>query len=121
MESAMNDAKPSGAASGLSDVLCAELKNTPHGDVFFRWYVETMPPDRFVEWLYGAFLYGIKFATQDEVQLPERPEPEDCERLPFDAYSGFQMLAYGRECAEAQRLMVHNELLGGDHKQARKL
>ena len=39
-----------------------------------------------------------------EVQLPERPEPEDCESLPFDAYSGMQMLAYGRACAEAQRL-----------------
>lgn len=39
-----------------------------------------------------------------DVQLPERPEPEDCESLSFDAYSGMQMLAYGRACAEAQRL-----------------
>lgn len=108
MEQQMDIENPAGGLSALTDVLCAELKNTPHGDVFFQWYTETMPPDRVVEWLYGAFLYGIKYATESEIQLPERPEPEDCERLPFDAYSGFQMLAYGRECAEAQRLMVHN-------------
>ena len=30
--------------------------------------------------------------------LPARPEPEDCESLSFDAYSGFQMLSYGRAC-----------------------
>ena len=47
--------------------------------------------------------------TGAQVELPDRPEPEDCESLSFDAYSGFQMLAYGRECAEAQRLlMAHN-------------
>jgi hypothetical protein len=39
-----------------------------------------------------------------EVQLPERPEPEVCESLSFDAYSGMQMLAYGRVCADAQKL-----------------
>lgn len=44
--------------------------------------------------------------TGAQVELPERPEPEDCESLSFDAYSGFQMLAYGRACAEAQRLML---------------
>jgi hypothetical protein len=33
--------------------------------------------------------------------LPERPEPEDCESLSFDAYSGMQMLAYGRTCFDA--------------------
>ena len=93
--------------SELNGVLCAELKDTPHGDVFFRWYTETMPPDRFVEWLYGAFLYGIKYATKDEAQLPELPDPEDCEHLSFDAYSGTQMRAYGRECAEVQRLLAH--------------
>lgn len=43
-----------------------------------------------------------------EVQLPERPEPEDCESLSFDAYSGMQMLAYGRACADAQKMFDEN-------------
>ena len=43
--------------------------------------------------------------TSVQVALPEMPDPEDCEHLSFDAYSGSQMLAYGRVCAEAQRMM----------------
>ena len=44
--------------------------------------------------------------TDAQVELPERPDPEDCEHLSFDAYSGAQMLEYGRACAEAQRLLM---------------
>lgn len=45
------------------------------------------------------------------VDLPEMPDPEDCEHLSFDAYSGSQMREYGRACAEAQRtLMVPNKV-----------
>ena len=55
-----------------------------------------------------ARLEAVQFRPGAPVELPERPEPEDCESLSFDAYSGFQMLAYGRACAEAQRLMVPN-------------
>ena len=53
-----------------------------------------------------ACLEAVRFGPGDPVELPERPEPEDCESLSFDAYSGFQMLAYGRACAEAQRLLM---------------
>lgn len=56
----------------------------------------------------AARLREFMAAAEAEVQLPERPEPEDCESLSFDAYSGFQMLAYDRACAEAQRLMTPN-------------
>jgi len=52
-------------------------------------------------------------ATSAQVTLPDRPEPEDCESLSFDAYSGMQMLAYGRACAEAQRLLAPNAALTG--------
>ena len=37
------------------------------------------------------------------IGLPERPEPEDCESLSFDAYSGMQMLSYGRKCFDVGR------------------
>jgi hypothetical protein len=47
-----------------------------------------------------------------EVQLPDRPEPEDCESLSFDAYSGMQMLAYGRACADTQKMADENAVLG---------
>jgi hypothetical protein len=47
--------------------------------------------------------------TSVQVALPERPDPEDCEHLSFDAYSGSQMLAYGRVCAEAQRMMSNDQ------------
>jgi hypothetical protein len=43
-----------------------------------------------------------------EIQLPDRPKPVDCESLPFDAYSGMQMMAYGRACADAQKLADEN-------------
>lgn len=46
-----------------------------------------------------------------DVQLPERPEPEDCESLSFDAYSGMQMLAYGRACADAQKIADENSVM----------
>lgn len=61
-----------------------------------------------------VFEAGFRTAWQvqmPEVCLPRRPEPEapaNTVGLEWDAYSGIQMLCFGRACAEAQRLVTPN-------------
>lgn len=61
-----------------------------------------------------VFEAGFRAAWQTqmvEVNLPQRPEPcatANTIGVEWDAYSGVQMLEYGRRCAEAQRLVLSN-------------
>jgi hypothetical protein len=63
-----------------------------------------------------VFEAGFRAAWQTqmvEVALPKRPEPlapANTVGLEWDAYSGMQMLSFGRECVEAQRLVLSNAL-----------
>ena len=67
----------------------------------------------------NVFEAGFRAAWQTqmvEVSLPRRPEPcapANTIGLGWDAYSGVQMLAFGRACAEAQRLVSSNAKVTG--------